>query len=193
MCARDSEAGGDLGDVAMLAPKQHVLADTERQGLEALYRTLRPSLLRLFARNRASSADAEDMTQETFLRFARAGAGGGDLGQPGAYLRQIGRNLIRDRARAPLARIVSVDSPATERAVSDENTLGRLEARDSLRRIEAAIERLKPKTREIFLAHRLDGMSYAQIAEQTGLSVKGVEKQMAKAIAQVRRAMDRDA
>jgi RNA polymerase sigma-70 factor (ECF subfamily) len=34
----------------------------------------------------------------------------------------------------------------------------------------------------VFLAHRLDGMSYPEIARCTGLSVKQVERQMAKAI-----------
>jgi RNA polymerase sigma-70 factor (ECF subfamily) len=41
---------------------------------------------------------------------------------------------------------------------------------------------LKPLTREIFLACRLDGYSYAEIAQRTGLSVRGVEKQMSRAI-----------
>lgn len=186
----DSE---DSRDGGVVPSGQGTLADTERNGLDLLYRAQRPSLLALFMRGRATAADAEDLAQETFLRFARARTASGPVEQPGSYLRQIGRNLIRDRARAPATRLVIVDSETTDLAVSDEDALCRLEARDSLRRIEAAMLRLKPKTREIFLAHRLDGMSYAQIAQATGLSVKGVEKQMTRAIAQIRRAMDRDA
>jgi RNA polymerase sigma-70 factor (ECF subfamily) len=66
-----------------------------------------------------------------------------------------------------------------------------LESRDTLRRLEAAMLKLKPKTREIFMAHRIDGLSYAEIADRTGLSVKGVEKQMGKAIAMIDRLLDR--
>lgn len=66
-----------------------------------------------------------------------------------------------------------------------------LESRDTLRRLEFAISKLKPKTRAIFLAHRLDGLSYNEIAELTGLSVKGIEKQMSKAIAKIDRLLDR--
>jgi len=66
-----------------------------------------------------------------------------------------------------------------------------MEQRDTLRRIERAVEKLKPRTREIFLAHRVDGLSYAEIAERTGLSIKGVEKQMSKAIAKIDRMLDR--
>jgi RNA polymerase sigma-70 factor (ECF subfamily) len=67
-----------------------------------------------------------------------------------------------------------------------------LEARDMLQRVEAAVLRLRPKTREIFMAHRVEGLSYAEIAQRTGLSVKGVEKQMSKAIAALDRMLERD-
>ncbi len=196
MRARHARGGAqpvDLNDPAVLPSGESSGAGDSVQALDTLYRAQRPSLLRFFMRGRASATDAEDLAQEAFLRFARVGSAGEEVEQPGAYLRQIGRNLIRDKARASATRLVTVDSDATDAAISDEDELCRLEARDSLRRIEAAILRLKPRTREIFLAHRLDGMSYAQIAEQTGLSIKGVEKQMTKAIAQIRRAMDPDA
>ena len=57
-----------------------------------------------------------------------------------------------------------------------------------LRRMEAALARLSPKTRAIFVAHRLDGATYADLAERHGLSVKGVEWHMSKAIALLHRA-----
>jgi RNA polymerase sigma factor (sigma-70 family) len=78
-------------------------------------------------------------------------------------------------------------------AISDVDELGRLEARDSLRRLETAMIRLKPRSRDIFLAHRLDGMTYLEIAEKTGLSVKRVEKIMSKTIGQLTRFMEQDA
>lgn len=62
-----------------------------------------------------------------------------------------------------------------------------LEARDLLDRLQNALIQLKPKTRSIFLAHRVDGHSYNEIAKQTGLSVKGVEWHMTKAIAHLDR------
>ena len=67
-----------------------------------------------------------------------------------------------------------------------------LETRDMLRRVETAVLRLRPRTREIFMAHRIEGLSYAEIAQRTGLTVKGVEKQMSKAIATLDRMLERD-
>ena len=59
-----------------------------------------------------------------------------------------------------------------------------------LRRLEDAVASMPRKQREIFLAHRLDDMSYAEIARRTGLSVKQVERQMARAIYKLCKQMD---
>ena len=59
-----------------------------------------------------------------------------------------------------------------------------------LRRLEDAVASMPRVQREIFLAHRLDDMSYAEIARRTGLSVKQVERQMARAIYKLCKQMD---
>ena len=51
-----------------------------------------------------------------------------------------------------------------------------------LKKLEQAMLKLPRTTREVFLAHRLDDMSYKEIAGRTGLSVKQVERHMARAI-----------
>lgn len=159
--------------------------------IDQLYRDERSSLVRFFARNRSAAHEAEDLAQETFLRIVPIG-GSATIARPASYLRQIGRNLLRDRARSAEQRHMAPDA-GVEHAISDIDELGRLEARDSLRRLEAAMHHLKPRSRDIFLAHRLDGMTYAEIAEQTGLSVKRVEKIMSKTIGQLTRLMEQDA
>lgn len=159
--------------------------------IEMLYRTERASMVRYFARNSISAIDAEDLAQEAFLRLAGASQAGTRVTKPMGYLRQIGRNLLRDRARSAQHRLtVAAENP--DALVSDQNELGRLEARDKLRRLEQAMHRLPLRSREIFLAHRLDGMSYVEIAEQTGLSVKRVEKIMSKTIGQLTRMLEQD-
>jgi RNA polymerase sigma-70 factor (ECF subfamily) len=49
--------------------------------------------------------------------------------------------------------------------------------------VVAALAELKPKTREIFLLNRLDGLSYTQIAVRFGISPSAIEKHMIKALA----------
>lgn len=53
---------------------------------------------------------------------------------------------------------------------------------DELARMERALLSLPRMTREIFLAHRLDGYSYDHIAEVTGLSQRQVARRMRTAI-----------
>jgi len=178
-------------DEQPLPPEQAV---TEHNGpaLEALYRKEAPRLLRSLARRMANKDEAQDLVQESFARLARMAASQWRrLAEPEAYLGEVARNLLRDRAREAGrqgARLHLVLDP-DDAPFHDQQR--QLEDRDMLNRLDAAIHRLKPKTRDIFIAHRVHGFSYEEIAKRTGLSTKGVEKQMAKAIAHIGRLMIR--
>jgi RNA polymerase sigma factor (sigma-70 family) len=58
------------------------------------------------------------------------------------------------------------------------------------RRLERAMRRVPPTTREVFLAHRLDDMSYSEIAEHTGLSARDIERHMTRAIIAIDRSLN---
>jgi RNA polymerase sigma factor (sigma-70 family) len=51
-----------------------------------------------------------------------------------------------------------------------------------LDQVRQVLDALKPRTREIFLMHRIDGHSSAQIAAAFGISVSAVEKHIARAV-----------
>lgn len=158
---------------------------------EALYRDQSPRLLRALARRTTSREEAGDLVQEIFCRIARLGTARlRELERPHAYLNRMAGNLLHDRARRQARQGPPIDGADLDLfAGPDQQRL--LEARDMLERVEAAMLRLRPKTREIFMAHRIEGLSYAEIAQRTGLSVKGVEKQMSKAIAALDRLLER--
>jgi RNA polymerase sigma-70 factor (ECF subfamily) len=59
-----------------------------------------------------------------------------------------------------------------------------------LGRLEAALRSLPKLRREIFLAVRLDAMPYGEIARTTGLSIKQVERHVARAVAQIDRCLE---
>ena len=54
-------------------------------------------------------------------------------------------------------------------------------------KLQKIISSLTEKCRVVFLMNRLDDMTYSQIAESLGVSVKAVEKQMCKALAVLRK------
>jgi RNA polymerase sigma factor (sigma-70 family) len=159
---------------------------SDQQGfLDELYRSESPKLVRIMSRQTNSSDDAHDLVQDVFFRLARMRSWPSSLERPQAYLRRIATNLLKDRAKTAFRHSAALHVVADEQSLPGLDQHRLLESRDMLRRLDAAMMRLRPKTREIFMAHRIDGMTYAEIAERTGLSVKGVEKQMSKALVQL--------
>ncbi|MGC6400300.1 RNA polymerase sigma factor [Sphingomonas sp. FW199] len=170
-----------------LPPQDRVCRPVSR--VDHLYDVHGPKLLRFFKRS-ADHQDAGDLVQESFLRLVNAETiRDGRVDCAEAYLNQIALNLLRDRARSALNRSLARHISVDDVALPDCDPVARLEARDKLNRLQQALLRLKPKTRAIFLAHRLDGLTYKEIAERHELSVKGVEWHMTKAIDHLDRAL----
>lgn len=159
--------------------------------LKALYCDEMPRLRRYFARCGAGQ-ETGDLVQESFARLAATGSADRPaLERPAAYLHRVATNLLRSRARIALRRSLAMHVPADSVPLAGPDPVRALEARDQLARLRAALQRLQPKTRDIFVAHRVDGQTYQEIATRTGLSVKTVEWHMTKAIAFLDRALDR--
>lgn len=157
--------------------------------LAGLYRDHSARLKRYF-RGRGSASNADDLLQETFVRLAGANARKPvALDQPRAYVNQVANNLLREQARFAARRSAALHISDVDIQLAGTDPVAHLEARDMLDRLEAAMAKMKPATREIFMAHRIEGYTYSEIARQTGRSVKSVEKHIAKAILLVNRAM----
>jgi len=161
--------------------------------VDRLFRSQAPRLFRFLLRRTAQREDAADLLQETFLRLVRMAAVETLPISPEAYLQRIASNLLRDRARRRIIRSDDLHVPLDDQILPDcrpgPGTV--LEMQDLVNQYEAALAKLRPKTREIFLLHRRDGLTYAQIAAEAGLSVSGVEKHMMKAIAHIDRVFGR--
>lgn len=152
------------------------------------YRAERPGLLR-FLRRKVDPDLATDLLHEVFVR-ALGSPDADRLANPAAFLRKVAGNLLIDRARhaarhpAPLA-LAETEDPAA----APEQGLA-LEAAELLALYEAAVRQLSPRTREVFLMHRVDGHTYREIHEALGISVATVEYHMMKAIAAIARAVE---
>ena len=57
--------------------------------------------------------------------------------------------------------------------------------------LQQTIASLPPDEQEIFRLHRTEGLTYKQIAEQKGISVKTVEKKMSQALKRLRHRLDK--
>lgn len=47
---------------------------------------------------------------------------------------------------------------------------------------QCAFDALPPRTRQVFLLHRMDDLSYAEIAERLGISIEAVQEEMTNAL-----------
>lgn len=156
---------------------------------------LRAELVLFLQRRGPSLEDAEDIVQETFARFHRAGH---ELGQADArpLLFAIAKNLLKDhwkqanRERARTLRLDTDDTTAAwEKAPSEDPAADRRAiARQELVGIAAAIRDLPPRCRDAFLLHRFEDLSYRQIADRLGVSVSMVEKHLAEALRRLKAA-----
>lgn len=164
-------------------PQIHVM-------LEDLYRAEQPGLLRYLAR--FTSLDiAHDAIQQVFVRLAaHRGGAVAPVEAPRAYLRAAVANEVKNEARFVARRRDALAAVPDD--LAEFHPVACLEARDRLDRIERAVQQLKPLTRQVFLARRVDGYSYAEIATRTGLSERGVEKQMRVALHKLGRHLRQD-
>jgi len=169
--------------MAAVLDGSHALVDRGPQHLSALHARFSGPLQRFFRSYRLNSADAEDLTQDVFVRLARPGSWT-NLLKPEAFVFTLARNLVRDRARRlhtkAAAKSVAMDDIdlSCERPTPDRS----LELEQSLALVDDALASLRPHTREAFLLHRVSGESYAEIAARMNVSVSMIEKHIMSAM-----------
>lgn len=128
--------------------------------------------------------EADDLVQEAWLRLTRQEKAK-PVHTPAAFLMRTALNLSIDQRRAEHARgeQVAIEDVVILDGAPDAEAV--LQGRQRLERLAAGLERLPARTREILLAHRLDGRSYTDIAREHGVSINTIEKHIAKATLQL--------
>jgi len=157
--------------------------------IRQMYKKLRRTLIR----HGAHFDDADDIVQEAFARLEFY-AQSHKVQNQEAFLMQVAININRDqakrRARGPFASVpleIPLDAIADLTPLPDEI----VHARERLRHAKAGLDQLEDVTRRCLLAHRLEGMTYADIAAREGLPITTVEKRVARALLSLSKWMDR--
>jgi RNA polymerase sigma-70 factor (ECF subfamily) len=142
----------------------------DREGFRALVEETHATVFRLAAALVSDRDEAADVTQETYVRaWGRVGElrdGAAALG----WLCRIARNVAHDRRRSWWTR-VRAPLAAAERAGA----------------VRAALAALPEKHRVVLALRELEGMSYAEIAEATGVPLGTVESRLSRARAALAR------
>lgn len=139
---------------------------------------------------RVGEAEAEDLLQETYLKVA-AIRDDAEIRSLGGYLYRLCNNVMLDRLRQQRASIVREDewrrttrtiTPEGEEVLDAVPIDQALIAREKLNNVCAALEELPHNVRATFRRHKFDGLSYAEVAAEQGVSRSLVEKHMMRAL-----------
>ncbi|WNJ17621.1 RNA polymerase sigma factor [Pontibacter sp. G13] len=121
---------------------------------------------------------ANDLTQETFLKVWE-GSYEYDPQKIRALLFKIAGGLFLDFVRREKLQIDHLEAFSFK---LKESVAPDPDATFYLQQCEQALLVLTEKERTVFLLNRMDGLTYPDIAESLGLSVKAIEKRMSKAL-----------
>ena len=124
-------------------------------------------------------ADAEELLHAAYLRLLRYRAQHA-VENVAAFLVRTAVNIGIDNYRHDrfIVDVAPDDTGVCENSPLQDEVLA---ARVRLERVREGLSRLTPRTREIFLMHRLEDLKYREIAERLGISQSAVEKHIAKA------------
>ncbi|HLZ85223.1 MAG TPA: RNA polymerase sigma factor [Caulobacteraceae bacterium] len=150
-----------------------------------VYLERRQDLIRVFAARLRSYEAAEDLVQDMYVRLTQREPEDLNVEQPSAYLFRLGSNLMVDHVRKDSRRRRRDDDWNRDAgAVAAQPIVPEAAAvsRDQLQRLLEAVAKLKPRTREVFRLHKLEGLSHADVARRLGISKSAVEKHMAIAL-----------
>lgn len=147
-------------------------------------------LCAFISRRVPSRHDAEDLAHDACLRTL-AWQERTVIENPEGALFRVARNLLVDRSRREAA-VPILESYVDESRTMVEQTCpaSTAEARDRLAVVQAAIQALPQRCRQIFILNRFGGLSYPEIARKLGLSQSTVEKHMIRALASCKRALE---
>lgn len=143
-------------------------------------------------------ADVEDVLQDVFYELVEAQRLMTPLQQASAWLYRVARNRITDlfrKRRSEALRLNPFDKPLGDEAQTLEEWLPSRDAgpeadyarRVLLEELDAALDELPPEQRSVFIAHELEGLSFKELSEQTGVAVNTLLSRKHYAVLHLRR------
>lgn len=143
-------------------------------------------VLRRFVRRRVTNKEeAPDVVQDVYVRIMQHVDAANLMDRPRGYLLLTARNVILDRDRQRRARaehdarILGSGSGSTSHGETPENLLQSHEGLEILKRV---LLTLPPDHRQVFLLSRMEELSYREIGERLGISIRSVERYMSETL-----------
>jgi RNA polymerase sigma factor (sigma-70 family) len=157
--------------------------------IKGLYESSYKELFAFLLRRSKNQQQAQDFSQETYLRLMRVERT--DLiEQPKAYLFRIAANLVYEMRiksdRQAEKKTYSLDR--IEEIASDDDPQSNFEIQKSITDLENILAGLPPIYQSILLMRKRDGLNHDEIAIKLEISIHTVRKYLTRAITECRKA-----
>jgi len=169
------------------------MLEQDRRIAEAFARE-RSRLRGFIGRRVAGPDDADDILQEVFHELVEAARLVQPIEHLGAWLFRVARNRITDlfrrrRREQVVDAVVPDDEPSLEELLParDGGPEAAYMRRLFLEALDDALDELPPAQRDVFVAHELDGRSFNELVQQTGIGLNTLLAQKRYAVLHLRR------
>jgi len=125
--------------------------------------------------------DAADLAQDTFVRVLKA-RNALEIREPRPYLSRVANGLLVDLFRRRSLEKAYLEALACMPELTQPSLEEQAIMLQALLEIERMLDGLGARVRQTFILSQFDGLTYAQIAERLGISLRTVNNHMAKAM-----------
>ena len=176
-----------MSNLKVMYDKQHItnliflIKKDDQNAFKQFFTLFYAEIYRFLFKYLANSDDAEDLCQETFIKFWQQRKIIDSSSYPRAYLYKIAKNLAFNHStRKPASVLYDNNLKLVSLAGKDPQT--EYENADLAEKCRKVINQLPERCRMTFILSRYEGFDYSEIAETMGVSLQTVKNQMSKAI-----------
>jgi len=179
--AEKPETGRDAADLRTASAGATVPALKDWFVREVL--PLEATLMQFLRRSGRSKSDIDDLIQDVYVRVCEAAAKQiPDPAKP--FVFTVARNLLIDRLRhEQVVAIETVeDLDALNIAIDTPGPDQTMIAREELRRIQSALDKLPRRAREAVILRKIEGLSWKEIGQRMGIAERTVNRHLTDAM-----------
>jgi RNA polymerase sigma-70 factor (ECF subfamily) len=155
--------------------------------LECLVQRYQQRVFALAYRMLGDWHDAEDVSQETFIRLYNSAGRYKPDAKLITFLYPIVLNLCRDFRRKSAH--MTQSETALDSIADPDNPVSAAVRNENARSVTQAVSALPERQKEALLLHRFDGLSYTEVAQVMGISVSAAESLLVRAYAALRQSL----
>lgn len=150
--------------------------------VQSLYQNHHPWLQSLLRKRLGNAEDAADLAQDTFLRVMRSSVPQQDILEPRRYLATIARGLVADLFRRRTLEQAYLDYLTTLPEALAPSPEEQAMAQQTFVELDRVLQGLPPKVRDAFLLAQFEELSYPEIAQRLGISLRTVSNYLTRAM-----------